>query len=284
MDAATSDGPIRDRGQGHHPPAIVGIVNVTEDSFSDGGTYLSVDAARAHASQLAAAGADVVELGAAASSPEATLVTPDEERRRLAPLLDDLIARGLVVGVDSCQPETQRWAARTGARFLNDVRGFPHREVYEALAAARCTLVVMHSIQGSERATRAVTDPAAVLDGLYRFFDRRLGELTGAGVDRARLVVDPGMGYFLGSTPEPSLRVLAEIPRLRTTFGLPVLISVSRKSFLGALTGRGVAERGAATLAAEIHATLQGVDYVRTHDVAALRDALIVLAAVRDAS
>jgi dihydropteroate synthase type 2 len=265
-------------------PGIVGIVNVTDDSFSDGGVYRSTAAARAHAARLAADGVDVVELGAAASSPEASAVPPAEERRRLEPLLDDLLARDVVVSVDSVRPETQLWAARRGAALVNDIRGFPHPEVRAQLAETRATLVVMHAVEGGERATRIATDAEAVVEGLYRFFDRRLAELTAAGVGRERLIVDPGMGYFLGSNPEPSVRVLAEIPRLKATFGLPVLVSVSRKSFLGALTGRPVGERAAATLAAELHAAAQGVDWVRTHDVRALRDALAVLAALRGPS
>jgi dihydropteroate synthase type 2 len=257
-------------------PRIVGVVNVTADSFSDGGRYLDPGSARDHALALAAAGADVVELGAAASSPDAAAVTSPEEVRRLTPVLAALVDAGLTVGVDSMHPATQLWAAAHGARYLNDVQGFPDPAVHPELACLGCTLVVMHSVQRRGNATRVETDPARTLDDIHRFFDARLRMLEGAGIARERLIIDPGMGFFLGVAPEPSVRVLRHLGALRTAFDLPVLISVSRKSFLGVLTGRDVANRGAATLAAELYAAEAGVDYIRTHDVAALRDALIV--------
>jgi dihydropteroate synthase type 2 len=249
---------------------------MTADSFSDGGRYLDPGSALDHALALAAAGADVVELGAAASSPDAESVTSAEEVRRLAAVLPGLIDAGLTVGVDSMHPATQLWAAAHGARYLNDVQGFPDPAVHPELARLACRLVVMHSVQRRGNATRVETDPARTLDDIHRFFDARLRALERAGVARERLIVDPGMGFFLGATPEPSVRVLQHLAALRTAFGLPVLISVSRKSFLGALTGRDVVDRGAATLAAELYAAEAGVDYIRTHDVAALRDALVV--------
>lgn len=125
-----------------------------------------------------------------------------------------------------------------------------------------------------------MTDPAAVWDGTLRFFARRLAALQAAGIGRDRLVIDPGLGYFLVSTPGPSLAALAGIRDLKGTFGVPVLVSPSRKSFLRALTGRDVTRSGPATLAAEIFAAWQGADHIRTHDVAAARDALILLAAI----
>jgi dihydropteroate synthase type 2 len=257
-------------------PRIVGVVNVTADSFSDGGRYLDPGAARAHALALAAAGADVVELGAAASSPDAEPVASSEEVRRLAPVLAALVDAGLTVGVDSMHPATQIWAAEQGARYVNDVQGFPDPAVHPELARLACHLVVMHSVQRRGGATRVETDAACTLEGIHRFFDERLRALEAAGVARERLIIDPGMGFFLGATPEPSVLVLRHLAGLRARFDLPVLISVSRKSFLGALTGRDVADRGAATLAAELFAAESGVDYIRTHDVAALRDALVV--------
>jgi len=135
-------------------------------------------------------------------------------------------------------------------------------------------------VQATGTATRVVTDPAAVWDGTLRFFTRRLAALEAAGIGRDRLVIDPGLGYFLGSTPGPSLAALAGIRELKDAFGVPVLVSPSRKSFLRALTGRDVARSGPITLAAEIFAAWQGADYIRTHDVAAARDAFAFLAAI----
>ena len=258
-------------------PRLVGVVNITADSFSDGGRYLEPAAAIAHARRLLADGADVVELGAASTHPDAAPVSSDEEIRRIAPVLDELLPGGVAVCVDTRQRETQRYCLRRGVPYLNDVAGFPDEALYGELAAARAVLFVMHSVGG---ATREPLAPDRVLERVYAFFDARLRALVAAGVSRERLVLDPGMGFFLGGSADASIAVLRDLPRLRRTFGLPVLVSVSRKSFLGELTGRPVHERGPATLAAELHAAAQGADYVRTHDVAALRDALTVSAAI----
>jgi len=261
-------------------PRVVGIVNITEDSFSDGGRYLDPAAAIAHARGLRADGADLIELGPAASHPGSAPVSAAEERRRLAPVLDELAADGIPVSVDSSRPETLRFAVARGVACLNDIHGFGDPRLHPLLAAAECRLIVMHAVQEEGAATRVVTDPAAVWDGILRFFDRRLAALRAAGIGRDRLIIDPGLGYFLGSTPGPSLAALAGIRELKDTFGVPVLVSPSRKSFLRALTGRDITRSGSATLAAEVFAAWQGADYIRTHDVAAARDALTVLRAV----
>jgi dihydropteroate synthase type 2 len=261
-------------------PRIVGIVNITQDSFSDGGRYLDPAAALAHARGLCADGADVIELGPAASHPGSAPVSVAEERRRLAPVLERLAADGIPVSVDSFRPQTLRFAVSAGAAWLNDIHGFGDPDLYPVLAASQCRLVVMHAVQAAGAATKVVTDPAAVRDGMCRFFARRLAALQAAGIRRDRLVIDPGLGYFLGSTPGPSLAALAGIRELKDTFGVPVLVSPSRKSFLRALTGRDVTQSGPATLAAEIFAAWQGADYIRTHDVAAVGDALAFLGAI----
>ena len=261
-------------------PSIVGVVNITEDSFSDGGRYLAAEDALAHARRLRAAGADVIELGPAASNPDAVRVTAADQRRRLAPVIEQLTADGVPVSVDSFLPDIQRFATARGVAYLNDIRGFPDPTLYDELAAASCRLVVMHSVQRDGPATKVATDPAAVWAGIGSFFTDRLAALQAAGIGPERLIIDPGLGYFLGSNPEPSLAALAGIRHLKARFGLPVLVSPSRKSFLRTLTGRGIADSRPATLAAELHAAWQGVDYIRTHDVSALSDALTILDAI----
>jgi dihydropteroate synthase type 2 len=261
-------------------PSIVGVINITEDSFSDGGCYLAAEDALAHAWRLRAEGADVIELGPAASHPDAARVSAGDQRRRLAPVIEQLTAGNVPVSVDSFLPDIQRFASARGAAYLNDIRGFPDPGLYDELAAASCRLVVMHSVQRDGPATKVVTDPAAVWAGIDSFFAGRLAVLQAAGIRPERLIIDPGLGYFLGSNPEPSLVALAGIRHLKARFGLPVLVSPSRKSFLRTLTGRGIADSRPATLAAELHAAWQGVDYIRTHDVPALNDALTVLGAI----
>jgi dihydropteroate synthase type 2 len=240
------------------PTRILGVVNITEDSFSDGGRYLDPDEATRHALGLVEDGADAVDLGAASSHPDSKEVSAEEEIRRLEPVLDRLLASGVSVSVDSSKPTTQRYALARGVDYLNDVQGFAIPEVYPEFAEASCKLVLMHSIRGGRRAIREAADPETVLERVVEFFAERVSVLEASGIDRKRIILDPGMGFFLGSNPEPSLEVLRAIGRLRERFGLPVLVSVSRKSFLRTLTGRGVDELLPATLAAELYAARQG--------------------------
>ena len=267
-----------------HGPLLVGIVNITADSFSDGNRYLTSEAAVAHALRLRSEGADIIELGPAASHPGAQKVTAAEEMRRLADVIDQLVAEGVPVALDSYRPETQRFAVARGAAYLNDIQGFPDPAQYAELAGTGCRLIVMHSVQRRGPATRVATDPAAVCSGIEEFFAERLAALEAAGIGRDRLVIDPGLGYFLGSGPQPSLRILAGLEQLKARFDVPVLVSPSRKSFLRALTGMSLPEIGPATLAAELYAARHGADYLRTHDVAAIHSALTVFRALEAAA
>lgn len=257
-------------------PILLGIVNVTEDSFSDGGAYLRPDAALIHARRLVEQGADIVDLGAAASNPRAKPVPPQTEIARLRPVVDALKREGTKISIDSFAVETQRWALSEGVDFLNDIHGFPRFEIYPDLGRSDAKLIVMHALNENGPARREDETPPNLFDRVIAFFECRVAALTGAGVDRARLILDPGMGLFLGNSRGASFVVLRRIADLKAAFGLPVLISVSRKSFLRP-KGRPAAEAGAATLAAELYAAGQGADYIRTHDPQALADGLFVL-------
>jgi dihydropteroate synthase type 2 len=264
-------------------PLLVGIVNITADSFSDGGRFLDPGAAITHAHRLAA-DADIVELGAAASNVTAGSVSPDEEIRRLDPVLRSLTEDGVTLAVDTYRAEVQRFALSRDVAYLNDISGFPDPPVYPALASASCRLVVMHAAGGVGRAEPLDLEAGEVWRRIEAFFAERIDGLERAGIARERLILDPGMGLFLSRRSEASAYVLARIGRLKERFGLPVMISVSRKSFLGAIAGRqSPGERGPATLAAELFAASRGADYIRTHDPAALRDALTVTAALEGA-
>lgn len=260
---------------------IFGILNVTRDSFSDGGRYLEADAAVAHALEMSKDGADVIDVGAASSHPEAEDVGADEEIRRLGPVLAELDARGISTSVDSWQPAVQEFAAEAGAAWINDIRGFGDPAAYAALAASHARLVVMHSVGGGARATREETDAESVWRAILAFFDERIETLVRAGIARDRLVIDPGMGLFLGASPGPSVYVLHRIGELRERYRLPVFISVSRKSLVGRLAGREVSRRDAASLATELFAVEQGATMIRTHEPRLLRDALAVQHALR---
>jgi len=258
-------------------PRLFGILNATADSFSDGGRYLDSEAAIAQALKLRDDGADVIDIGAAASNPDAAHVPPAEEIRRLAPIVAALQALGAPISIDSFAPETQRWALSQNVGWLNDITGFAEPALYPELARADARLIVMHNVASrGGRAERIATDRATILDRLHAFFDQRLGALERAGVARARLVIDPGMGFFLGTDPEVSLTVLRRLGELKARYRLPVLVSVSRKSFIRNLAKVDIAKAGPATLAAELYASVQGADYLRTHDVRALAHALSV--------
>ena len=266
----------KEKGAPAGSPTILGIVNITEDSFSDGGRYLSTDAAIEHATNLAHEGASVLDLGAAASNPDARQILPQSEITRLLPVVAALKREGVAVSIDSYAPEVQRWALTQDVDYLNDIHGFPDPAFYPILAAGRAKLIVMHSVQDRGRATRVEVPPEEILNRILHYFERRILALESAGIARARLILDPGMGFFLGTNPQASLTALRGLPQLKQAFGQPVLVSVSRKSFLRAMTGRAAAEAGPATLAAELFAISQGADYIRTHDPGALRDGLAV--------
>jgi dihydropteroate synthase type 2 len=264
----------------HSRPLVVGIVNITPDSFSDGGLYFAPEKAIAHARSLAASGADVVELGAASSNPDAVPVSAAEELSRLTPVFAQLKQEDCPLAVDSTQPEVQRYALEQGVRYVNDIRGFPTPEMHPFLAASDCKLVVMHSITHGIQAERIANDPVAVYDSIRLFFQQRVAQLVSAGVHRERIILDPGMGFFLSSNPAASLAILARLREIRELFRLPVMISVSRKSFLRNFKPVADCDVGSRTLAAELFAAAQGVDLVRTHDARALAQALDTVRAI----
>jgi dihydropteroate synthase type 2 len=260
---------------------LFGIVNATADSFSDGGKFLAPEAAIAHALKLTADGADVIDLGAAASNPDAEHVPPDIEIARLSPIVAALKHR-VALSIDTFAPETQLWALKQDVPWLNDILGFPDPSIYPALARSRARLVVMHNVAPRGRAERIATDPTTIFERLFTFFDARLAALETTGIARERIVLDPGMGFFLGTDPEVSLTVLRRLGELKARYNLPVLISVSRKSFVRRLAGVEVAASGPATLAAELFAARHGADILRTHDAAALKHALSVWTALEN--
>jgi dihydropteroate synthase type 2 len=255
-------------------------VNLSEDSFALHGRHPEPDAAIAHALALVRDGADAVDLGAAASNPRARPVDADEEIRRLDPVLGALQRAGVCVSIDSFSPEVQRWALTRRVDLLNDTRGFPDPSMYPRLADCGSRLVVMHAIQESGKADRTAGDADTIFQRVVEFFDARLAALGAAGIARERCILDPGMGLFLGTGIDPSVAVLRAIGALRARYALPVMVGISRKSVVGLLSGRAVDERGPATLSAELFAVRQGVDWIRTHDVGALRDGIAVQAAL----
>lgn len=261
---------------------IFGILNLTRDSFSDGGRHQTLEQAMAHAEGLLHGGAEVVDVGAESTHPDAEDVPASTEIARLVPVVEALVARGHPVSIDTRKPEVMAALAPRGVAWLNDVDGFRAEAALAAAANAPASIrfVVMFHRNASSRAERRDLGTDELLAEFEAFVQERRAAFAAVGVSRSRLVFDPGMGFFLGRTAAPSLHVLRHLPRLCASCG-PLLVSVSRKSFLGEVTGRPVGERAAATLAAELWTARAGVAYVRTHDPAALRDGLAVEAAIR---
>jgi dihydropteroate synthase type 2 len=262
---------MRRAGKKTRSVEVLGILNTSPDSFSDGGRFAGTPDAIAHGMRLLA-DADILDVGAASSHPDALEVDPELEIARLGPVIDAFKTQNARLSVDSFKPRVQIFAARRGVEFLNDIHGFPDASIYPELLQTGVKLIAMHAVQAQGIAVRQNVNPALILDRIYSFFDRRVEQLLRV-FPKDRIILDPGMGFFLSTDPEASLRALRALPALKARYGLPVLVSVSRKSFLGALTGREVDGRAAATLAAELFAADSGADYIRTHDARALKDA-----------
>jgi dihydropteroate synthase type 2 len=214
--------------------------------------------------------------------PDAEEVSADEELRRLEPVVAELVDTGARVSVDTWRPDVMRRAIELGVEFVNDVTALASEGAVAAVRDSSCRLILMHSRSRRARADRARAVVPDVIEHIAGFFIERIARLAEAGIERDRIVLDPGMGFFLSSDPGPSLTVLKNLPRL-AELGHPVLVSTSRKSFIGAVLDRPVGERGPGTLATELHAWRAGVDYIRTHDVRALADAMAMLGAIERA-
>lgn len=259
-------------------PLIMGVVNVTPDSFSDGGRYLNLDAAVAHARRLIDEGADLLDIGGESTRPGAAAVGLDEERRRVLPVLEALLASGVPLSVDTQKPELMREAAAAGAAMINDVNGFEAADALQAVSGSDCAICIMHK-QGRPQTMQQAPQYRDVVAEVDAYLQARVAAAEAAGIARSRIVVDPGFGF--GKTLEHNLALLRELNRVAAAAGVPVLAGLSRKSMIGALTGREVGDRVFGSVAAALIATQHGAAILRVHDVAATRDALAVWNAVR---
>jgi len=262
---------------------LVGIVNLTEDSFSDGGRFLDVRQAIAHGERLLADGADWLDLGAESSNPFGKAVDDGEQIERLAPVVRHFKAVGAKVSVDTHKPSVMRAVLDLGADMINDISALQSPAGIEALLAKpKASVVLMYSRSAGARAETAERPYRALIPEIIDFFRRRIADLESAGLQRDRIVIDPGMGYFLGGNPEPSLWVLRHLDEL-STLGQPIFLSTSRKSFIGAVLGKQQpSERGIGTLATELWAIQNRAAFVRTHEVAPLAQAYRMWRAISD--
>lgn len=253
----------------------MGVVNVTPDSFSDGGRYLQTEAAVVHARRLIAEGADILDIGGESTRPGAAAVGLDEERRRVLPVLEALAGDGVPLSVDTQKPELMREAAASGAALINDVNGFEAPDALAAAAESGCAVCIMHR-QGSSETMQQAPRYGDVVAEVDAYLRQRVAAAEAAGITRERIVADPGFGF--GKTLEHNLALLRELDRLVP--GIPLLAGLSRKSMIGALTGRETGERVFGSVAAALIAAQRGAMILRVHDVAATRDALAVWHAV----
>jgi dihydropteroate synthase len=256
-------------------PFIMGVVNVTPDSFSDGGCYLESGAAIVHARRLMEEGADLLDIGAESSRPGAESVSAEQELSRLLPVLRALRDAPVPISVDTAKPEVMRVAIDTGASMINDITALRAPGALETVAASDVGVCLMH-MQGEPRSMQREPRYGDVIAEVRAFLAERVASAETLGIARERIVIDPGFGF--GKTVEHNFELLRSLGRL-AEMGVPVLAGWSRKSTLGALTGRPVQDRLAASVAAALLAVQRGARIVRVHDVAATRDALAVLAA-----
>ena len=257
-------------------PIVMGVLNVTPDSFSDGGDFLEPAAAIDHARRMIAEGADVLDIGAESTRPYggAVAVSMAEEMRRLAPILPTVVALGVPVSIDTMKAEVAAWALAAGAAIVNDVWGLQRDSELPRLVAQHAVpVIIMHNREAADPSIDIIADISA-------FFSRSLDIAARAGIARQNIVLDPGIGF--GKTPEQSLTAIARLPELKS-FGLPLLVGASRKRFINTVSPAPPDQRLSGSIAAHLVAVAGGAAIIRTHDVAETVQALRVAAAIGSA-
>ncbi len=252
---------------------VMGILNVTPDSFSDGGRFQALEFAISRAEEMVADGADMIDIGGESTRPGSPAVPLEEELRRVMPALYALRGLGKPLSIDTWKPEVMREAVIAGADMINDINGFRAPGAIEAVRESDCGLCVMH-MQNTPQTMQQQPEYADVVGEVIAFLRERIDALTDAGIARKRICVDPGFGF--GKTVEHNFALLRATGRIEQELGLPVLAGLSRKSMIGAVTGRPVEQRLAGSLAGALAAVAHGAKIVRVHDVPETVDALKV--------
>lgn len=259
-------------------PRVMGIVNVTPDSFSDGGAHDTLEAAVAHGLKLASEGADLLDIGGESTRPGAEAVPLDEELRRVVAVIERLAKETpLPISIDTSKPEVMRAAVQAGAGMINDVYALRREDALDTAAALGVPVVLMH-MQGEPRSMQEAPDYDDVVGDVHRFLAERIFAAEMSGIAKKNIIVDPGFGF--GKNMQHNLTLLAQLERF-AELGVPVLAGLSRKRSIGEITGRDVpAERVSGSVAAHLIAAQRGAKILRVHDVAATVDALKVWNAV----
>ena len=260
-------------------PILMGIVNVTPDSFSDGGQHDQTETAIAHARQLIAQGAQILDIGGESTRPGADPVTLEMELARIMPVLDAVKYSGAAISIDTCKAEVMRAALAEGADMINDVTGMRAAQARAVVAQhPNCGVCVMH-MQGEPRTMQQNPQYENVVREVHQALLHQAHTLQESGVDRSRISIDPGLGF--GKTLAQNYQLIAELETIAAS-GYPVVFGASRKSMLGAVTGKSVDQRLAGSLAAALAGVAHGAKVLRVHDMAETRDALMVWQAVKN--
>lgn len=259
-------------------PLVMGILNATPDSFSDGGRYQSIDLAISHAEQMITDGVDIIDIGGESSRPGAAPLALEEELARVMPLIYALRDSGKAISIDTYKPEVMREAIIAGVDMVNDIRGFSDPLSRTVIASSDVAVCVMH-MQNNPQNMQQQPSYVDVVREVQAFLSARCEDLFALGVDRARVCVDPGFGF--GKTLEHNLHLLRHLGTLNEQLDLPVLAGLSRKNMIGVLTGKPVEKRMAGSVAAALAAVQQGAKLVRVHDVAETVDAIKVWHAIQ---
>ncbi len=259
---------------------IIGIVNVTTDSFSDGGKYLDPDHAVSRSLSLIKDGASIIDLGAVSSHPDSENISAEKEIERLTPIINALKQQNIILSVDTYKPKVMKEVLRLGVDIINDITALSDEKAILVIKDYQPDIVLMFSSKSQARADKNKWYEQDPVTKIESFFEEKLDQLASHGINEEKIVLDPGMGFFLGANPRPSLKVLNKLSRFKG-LGQRILISTSRKSFIGSVLKNEVHERGAATLTTEIWAALQGVDFIRTHDVKSLSEAITMIQAIQ---
>lgn len=262
-------------------PLVMGILNVTPDSFSDGGQFHSLDLALSHAEQMIAEGVDIIDIGGESSRPGAQPLPLEEELRRVMPVLYALRDSGKPLSIDTCKPEVMREAIAAGVDMVNDINGFRATGALSAVKEADCALCIMH-MQRDPLTMQIEPQYRDVAGEVAMFLRERVAAMEQENVDRRRLCIDPGFGF--GKTLEHNLALLKNLGKIAADVGLPILAGLSRKSMIGTITGKPLEQRLAGSVAGALAAVAHGAQIVRVHDVAETVDALKVWRAAENNS
>jgi dihydropteroate synthase len=266
----------------HFQPMIMGVLNVTPDSFSDGGHYLHPESALTHALKMHTEGADVIDIGGESSRPGATPVSVQEELDRVMPVIEKIKqAAPVLISVDTVKPEVMKEAIKLGVWMINDIHALQSPGALSVLAQASCQICLMHK-QGQPLTMQDNPHYSGdVVKDVSVFFEQRIAATTKAGIDINRLWLDPGIGF--GKKVTHNLSLLKKIQSF-SSLGLPLMVGVSRKSSLGHVVNQPVEARQSAGLAAAVYLLLQGVKMIRTHDIRDTKEAVLLLEAILNAS